>query len=87
MEGRKPPDERGIEMVRSKRFQLKKKYSELVRIGEYYVARKILRLLIDRKIIIGWSDSDLKVEHICEELDCHIHINSRNMAVIYDVAN
>ena len=53
---------------------LKKKvmnaHSELVRNGEFDVARSILRFLKDRQTTLGLSDVGMKVERILDELGC-----------------
>ena len=60
---------------------LKKKvmnaHSELVRNGEFDVARSILRFLKDRQTTLGLSDVGMKVERILDELGCLLRYTRR----------
>ncbi len=67
-----------------KRHKLMDIHRELVRKGEYEVARMLLKLLRYGKVTLWLDDVSWSVERICEELGCHIWYSSNgNKAVAH----
>ncbi len=59
-------------------------YSQLVRNGEFWLARTLLRLLSNERVNLGLGDSDFKVECILEKLGCGIRYSrDGNFARVY----
>ncbi len=57
-------------------------YHDMVKIGNFTVANKILRLLIKKKIALSLNDDDWEIERLAEKLNLSITY-SRNFNVAY----
>lgn len=63
--------------LKIKRYQLLQKHQELVKLGKFYSARKILDFLNHGSIYLGFDDNSWECESILEKLGFHIIVNSR----------
>lgn len=58
--------------------KLKLKHSEMVRTGNLLVANRILRLLKNKRIILGYSDIDNETELILDRLGVKWQLTQNN---------
>lgn len=70
------------------RYELLKKHTELVKQGEFEVARLILEFLIKQRITLGFSDVCNKTESILDRMGFKISYDRRwyMATVFYKVA-
>lgn len=72
-------------MKKSKRLAIMLKHKELVKAGKYEVAYKLLKLLLNGHIVLGFSDVCHETEKILEKLNCIVTYDSRYyLATFYD---
>ncbi len=68
----------------TRKYKLMQAHNSLIKTGRYIEAKLIMELLTDGKICIGLSNADNTVEHLTEEIGCHISYGrSFNTATIY----
>lgn len=63
--------------LKIKKYQLLQKHQELVKLGKFYTARKLLDFLSYGSIYLGFDDISWECESILEKLGFHIIVNSR----------
>jgi hypothetical protein len=71
-------------MKKSKRLAIMLKHRELVKVGKYEVAYKLLRLLVKKQVTLGFSDACCEAEKILERLKCYETYDTHNFAIFYD---
>lgn len=65
----------GIKMMKNK---LMMQHKELVRMGKFQEARKLLDFLIEKRIVLGFSDIDNYIENLLDALELPNSISGRS---------
>lgn len=64
--------------MKNKKEFLMMEHKELVRTGKFQEARKLLDFLIDKRIVLGFSDTDNYIENLLDTLQLLNSISSRS---------
>lgn len=64
--------------MKNKKEILLMEHKELVRMGKFQEARKLLDFLISKRIVLGFSDTDNCIENLLDALELPNSISSRS---------
>lgn len=72
-------------MRKSKRLQIKKMYSEMVKAGNYEIAYLLLQLLIKHYVTLWLDDASYTTQLKLEKIKCNMwYASNGNKVIAYD---